>query len=84
MKTLLSALLALNRLDHLLLVMPILTQLKSLWRNPLDIQTRLLTLLDPLRGGSEDAQGYGTSNLVTLLRLLRGDLSGLDLADLYL
>ena len=67
-----------------LLVTPILTQLKSLWRDPLDIQTRLLTLLDPLRGGSEDAQGYGASNLVTLLHLLRGDLSGLDLSDLYL
>ena len=67
-----------------LLVTPILTQLKSLWRDPLDIQTRLLTLLDPLRGGSEDAQGYGASNLVTLLRLLPGDLSGLDLSDLYL
>jgi hypothetical protein len=67
-----------------LLVAPILTQLKSLWRDPLDIQTRLLTLLDPLRGGSEAAQGYGVSNLVTMLRLLRGDLSGLDLSDLHL
>jgi transcriptional regulator with XRE-family HTH domain len=57
-----------------LLVTPILTQLKSLWRDPLDIQTRLLTLLDPLRGASRDAQGYGASNLVTMLRLLRGGL----------
>jgi transcriptional regulator with XRE-family HTH domain len=53
-----------------LLVTPILTQLKSLWRDPLDIQTRLKTLLDPLRGGSDEAQGYGSSNLVTMLRLL--------------
>ena len=67
-----------------LLIRPILTQLKGNGWNPSTIQTRLLALLDPLRGSSEDAQGYGSSNLVTMLRLLRGHLSGLDLAGLCL
>ncbi len=57
-----------------LLVTPILTQLRSAGWNQTDIQTRLLALLEPLRGDSEDAQGYGASNLVTMLRLLGGYL----------
>ena len=67
-----------------LLVMPVLSQLRGLWPDQLDIERRLLALLDPLRRCAEDAQGYGPTNLVTMLRLLRGHLRGLDLSDLYL
>src|SRR5438270_101814 len=40
--------------------------------------------LDTLRGRAEEAQVYGPANLVALLRLLRGDLRGLDLSHLAL
>src|SRR5947209_4555580 len=37
-----------------------------------------------VRAWAEAAQGYGPANLVALLRLLRGDLRGLDLSQLAL
>jgi WD40 repeat protein len=43
-----------------------------------------LSLLDQLRGRAEEAQGYGPANLVALLRVLRGNLHGLDLSRLAL
>jgi WD40 repeat protein/transcriptional regulator with XRE-family HTH domain len=67
-----------------LLVRPILARLQGTSQGQLDVQTRLCALLDPLRGSAEDAQGYGPANLVTLLRVLRGHLRGLDLSNLYL
>jgi WD40 repeat protein len=42
----------------------------------------LLALLEGWRSRPSEAQGYGPGNVVNLLRLLRGDLRGLDLADL--
>ena len=70
--------------QYRLLVKPVLVQLQGLTQSQLDIERRLLALLDPLRGCAEDVQGYGPANLVTLLHLLRGYLGALDLSDLYL
>ena len=46
------------------------------------VEEQLLALLNALRGLSDSAQGYGPANLITLLRLLRGNLNGLDLSHL--
>jgi WD40 repeat protein/DNA-binding XRE family transcriptional regulator len=43
---------------------------------------RLLALVDRWRDRSVAEQGYGPGNVVNLLRLLRGDLRGLDLSRL--
>ncbi len=40
----------------------------------------MLFLLAQVRTWAEDTQGYGPANLVALLRVLRGDLRGLDLS----
>jgi hypothetical protein len=47
-------------------------------------ESRLLALLDGWRGRPAAAQGYGPGNLVNLLRLLRGNLRGMDLSRLAL
>jgi hypothetical protein len=44
----------------------------------------MLALLDGWRAKPEATQGYGPGTLVNLLRLLRGDLRGLDLSRLLL
>jgi hypothetical protein len=67
-----------------LLVVPLLSRLQSTYQGHADLQARLLWLLDDLRGLPQTSQGYGPANLVTLLRLLRGDLRGLDLSHLAL
>ena len=46
------------------------------------VEELLLTLLDQLREEADYAQGYGPANLIALLRLQRGHLSGLDLSHL--
>jgi WD40 repeat protein len=46
------------------------------------VEEQLLSLLDGLREQGDSAQGYGPANLIALLRLLRGDLKGLDLSHL--
>jgi hypothetical protein len=48
------------------------------------VEERSHELLSTLRPWDELAQGYGPANLVTLLRLLRGDLRGLNLSQLAL
>jgi hypothetical protein len=45
---------------------------------------QLVALLDAWRGRPPGEQGYGPGNVVNLLRLLRGDLRGLDLGHLAL
>jgi WD40 repeat protein/transcriptional regulator with XRE-family HTH domain len=67
-----------------LLVAPLLARLQSASRGPSDVEDRLRFLLDQLRTWNQDAQGYGPANLVTLLRILRGHLRGLDLSRLVL
>jgi WD40 repeat protein len=46
------------------------------------VEGGLLSLLDQLRERADSAQGYGPANLIALLRLQRGHLSGLDLSQL--
>lgn len=65
-----------------LIVTPLLARLRSSLREPTALQARVLALLEPLRGQSDEYQGYVPANLLALLRALRGDLSGLDLRKL--
>ena len=65
-----------------LIVTPLLARLHSSFPEPSAIKARLLALLEPLRGQSDEYQGYAPANLLALLRALRGDLSGLDLHQL--
>ncbi len=73
-----------------LLISPLLASLQSVYPIRADVVTggftpveeQLLCLLDGLRKESDDAQGYGPTNLIALLRLKRGHLSGLDLSQL--
>src|SRR5260370_37023540 len=67
-----------------LLVAPLLARLESAYRGPIDEEEQLRFLLDQVRTWNEGAQGYGPANLVTLLRVLRGNLRGLDLSRLVL
>ncbi len=67
-----------------LLVAPLLSRLESMHRGRAEVEGRLRSLLSEVRSWAEDAQGYGPANLVALLRLLRGDLRGLDLSQLAL
>ncbi len=48
------------------------------------VEPLLLALLDGWRSAPQAEQGFGPGNVVNLLRLLRGDLRGLDLAGLAL
>ena len=65
-----------------LIVTPLLARLHASFPEPSAIDARLLALLEPLRGQSDEYQGYAPANLLALLRTLRGDLSGLDLQQL--
>ncbi len=56
-----------------LLVAPLLARLESASRGHSDVEERLRFLLDQLRTWNQDAQGYGPANLVTLVRVLRGE-----------
>jgi len=67
-----------------LLVTPLYIQLQGTYLEKANLEARLLSLLDDLRGLSQKFQGYGPANLVALLRVLRGDLRGLDLSHLAL
>jgi len=46
------------------------------------VEVQLLGLLNQLRELADSTQGYGPANLIALLRLQRGHLSGLDLSKL--
>src|SRR6266516_1297507 len=67
-----------------LLVVPLLVRLQSASQGHVAVEERLRSLLDEVRSWVQDRQGYGPANLVTLLRVLRGDLRGLDLSRLVL
>ncbi|GHP00256.1 hypothetical protein KSF_103030 [Reticulibacter mediterranei] len=69
--------------EHLLVV-PLLMQLQSTSPGHANLEARFLWLLDSLRDLPQTSQGYGPANLLSLLRLLRGDLRGLDLSRLVL
>jgi hypothetical protein len=59
-------------------VVPLLTRLQSTYQGQADVEEWFLWLLDHLRGRAQKSQGYGPANLVVLLRVLRGDLRGLE------
>src|SRR5437588_5745278 len=67
-----------------LLLAPVLARLQSVYQERAELEGRLREVLETLRGRAEEAQGYGPANLVALLRLLRGELRGLDLSQLTL
>ncbi|MFL5588848.1 MAG: NB-ARC domain-containing protein, partial [Ktedonobacteraceae bacterium] len=67
-----------------LLVVPLLFRLQSASQGHVAVEERLRSLLDEVRSWVQDRQGYGPANLVTSLRVLRGDLRGLDLSRLVL
>lgn len=67
-----------------LLLLPVLEQLRQIYPEAASLETHLLGLLDKLRSIDHFAQGYGPSNLLTLLRVLRRTLRGLDLSHLAL
>src|SRR5256886_2966783 len=67
-----------------LLLAPLLASLESVGHSRADVEVQLREVLDELREWAQEAQGDGPANLVALLRLLRGDLRGLDLSHLAL
>jgi hypothetical protein len=67
-----------------LLLSPLLVHLQSVYPKWAELEEQLLSLLDELREWANYAQGYGPTNLIALLRLLRGHLQGLDLSRLSL
>src|SRR2546430_14358532 len=67
-----------------LLLRPLLAGPASVGHSRADVEVQLREVLDELREWAQEAQGDGPANLVALLRLLRGDLRGLDLSHLAL
>ncbi len=67
-----------------LLLAPLLARLESVYQGRAEVEGQLRALLDASRERAQEAQGYGPANLVALLRLLRGDLRGLNLSQLSL
>ena len=67
-----------------LIVAPLLAQLRNVYRGREEVEQRLLWLLDQLRQLSDYAQGYGPANVLSLLRVQRGNLRGLDLSLLVI
>jgi len=67
-----------------LLLAPLLTSLESVYQGRAEVEGQLCSLLAYLRERAQRTQGYGPANLVALLRVLRGDLRGLDLSRLAL
>src|SRR5207248_981329 len=67
-----------------LLLAPLQDRLQRVYQVRAEVEKQLCVLLDQVRPWASSAQGYGPANLVALLRLLRGDLHGLDLSQLSL
>jgi WD40 repeat protein/transcriptional regulator with XRE-family HTH domain len=71
-----------RRSQELLLALPLLERLRYADPRATAVQARLVALLEDWRGRDWFEQGYGPGNVVNLLRLLRGDLRGLNVAGL--
>jgi WD40 repeat protein/transcriptional regulator with XRE-family HTH domain len=67
-----------------LIVAPILASLRSLYRGRVEVEEKLLSVLDQLRELADYAQGYGPANVISLLRVQRGHLRSLDLSHLVI
>src|SRR5207245_1774156 len=61
---------------------PLLERLRGSIGSVHTVERRLLGLLDRWRGRPAAEQGYGPGNVVNLLRILRGDLRGMDMSRL--
>ncbi len=73
-----------REIQERLLLGPVLTELQRTYQGQADLGARLLWLLDWLRDQDQKSQGYGPANVVMLLRVLQGDLRGLDLSRLVI
>ena len=67
-----------------LIAQPLLDRLSTNYSTPGALERQLLALLEAWREREAGEQGYGPGNVVNLLRLLRGELRGLDLSRLAL
>jgi WD40 repeat protein len=65
-----------------LLLLPVVADLQSAYPRREEVEQRLLSLLDELRGQTDAAQGYGPANVIALLRVQRRHLRALDLSHL--
>ncbi len=64
------------------IVAPVLVRLRAVYRQKEAVEEQLLGLLSQLRPWEQEAVGYGPTNLISLLRELRGHLRRLDLSRL--
>ena len=71
-----------RRSQERLIAAPVLERLIARYDDKRGAEQCLTRLLDSLRGRPRVEQGYGPGNLINLLRLLRGDLRGVDLSGL--
>ena len=71
-----------RRSQERLIAAPLVERLVETRGSARAAEQRLVGLLDEQRGRPVEDQGYGPGNLVNLLRLLRGDLKGVDLSGL--
>jgi WD40 repeat protein/transcriptional regulator with XRE-family HTH domain len=71
-----------RRSQERLVATPLLERLVAACRGAEGAERRLLTLLEAWRGHSAVEHGYGPGSVVNLLRVLRGNLRGLDLSYL--
>jgi WD40 repeat protein/predicted ATPase/transcriptional regulator with XRE-family HTH domain len=71
-----------RRCQERLIAQPLLERLGGNLGSADAVEQRLLALLEQWRGRPRVEQGYGPGNVVNLLRLLRGNLRGLDLSRL--
>jgi len=71
-----------RRSQERLIAQPLLARLSGSLGGTDAVERRLRELLGAWRGRPPEEQGYGPGNVVNLLRLLRGDLRGLDLSRL--
>jgi hypothetical protein len=71
-----------RRSQEQLIARPLLERLVGACGDADGLEKKLLLLLALWREQPRSAQGYGPGNVINLLRLLRGELRGLDLARL--
>ncbi|MBI1256390.1 MAG: XRE family transcriptional regulator [Chloroflexi bacterium] len=73
-----------RQIETRLIAAPVLARLRETYSQQSRLETHLLTLLKRMSVQAEAEQGYAPANLVVLLRLLRGNLRGVDLSQLVL